>query len=98
MNNLVQICSHEQFDPIWLQLQYSPRRALGFGLSDGQQVKRLWSFLRRFSRVTKEMHPSNRVDILSDAILHYGRNCKDRLGNKLLDSCPTRSPKDLYMK
>ena len=65
---------------ILLQLQYSPRRIVDFGLSDGEQLERLWSFLRRFSKMTKEMRPSHRIDVLSDAILHYGRQCKDNLG------------------
>jgi hypothetical protein len=40
----------------------------------------LWSFLRRFGKMTKEMRPSHRIDVLSDAILYYGRLCKDKLG------------------
>jgi hypothetical protein len=32
--------------------------------------------------MTKEMRPSHRIDVLSDAILHYGRNCKDKLGSR----------------
>ena len=55
------------------QLKYSPRRVSGFGLSDGEQVERLWSFLRRFASITKEMTPSNRIDALTDALLHYRR-------------------------
>jgi hypothetical protein len=65
---------------ILLQLKFSPRRINDFGLSDGEQLERLWSFLRRFSKMTKEMRPSHRIDVLSDAILHYGRHCKDNLG------------------
>ena len=53
----------------------------GFGLSDGEQLERLWSFLRRFGKMTKEMRPSHRIDVLSDAILHYARNCENNLGN-----------------
>ncbi|XP_023192885.1 uncharacterized protein LOC111609322 isoform X1 [Xiphophorus maculatus] len=55
------------------QIMYSTRRVPGFGLTDGECMERLWSFLRRFSRVTKEMTPSHRLDLLTDALLYYGR-------------------------
>ena len=45
----------------------------GFALSDGEVCERLWSFMRRFSRMTKEMRPSHRVDVLTDALLHFSR-------------------------
>ena len=51
----------------------SPRHKEGFGLTDGEVLERLWSFLRRFSKMTKEMRPSHRIDILTDALLHYSR-------------------------
>ncbi|XP_028412340.1 uncharacterized protein LOC114535157 [Dendronephthya gigantea] len=66
------------------QLEFSPRRSDNFGLSDGEQLERLWSYLRRFSKMTKEMRPSHRIDVLSDALLHYGRQCKDTLVSGLL--------------
>lgn len=53
------------------QMKYNPRNILGFGLSDGEVVERVWSFLRRFSAMTKEMHPSHRIDVLSDALSYY---------------------------
>ena len=65
---------------LFAQLQYSPRRVDGFGLTDGEQLERLWSYLRRFGKMTKEMRPSHRIDVLSDAILHYSQHCKDTLG------------------
>lgn len=34
--------------------------------------------------MTKEMRPSHRVDVLSDAILYYARSCKEKLGNYIL--------------
>ena len=65
---------------LFAQLQYSPRRVDGFGLTDGEQLERLWSYLRRFGKMTKEKRPSHRIDVLSDAILHYSQHCKDTLG------------------
>ncbi|KAI8515552.1 hypothetical protein Bbelb_063650, partial [Branchiostoma belcheri] len=51
----------------------SPRRKEGFGLSDGEVVERLWSYLRKFKPISKEMTPSHRSDLLTDALLHYSR-------------------------
>ncbi|XP_028983462.1 uncharacterized protein LOC114842115 [Betta splendens] len=55
------------------QVLYSTRRLKGFGLTDGEGMERLWSFLRRFARITKEMSPSHRLDLLTEALLYYGR-------------------------
>ncbi|XP_035852925.1 uncharacterized protein LOC116055146 [Sander lucioperca] len=60
------------------------RRLEGFGLTDGEGMERLWSFLRRFARVTKEMTPSHRLDLLTDALLHYGRRKSTDLEVQLL--------------
>ena len=48
-------------------------------MTDGEVMEHLWSFLRKFSRMTKEMHPSHRVDILTSALLYHGLKTKDRL-------------------
>ncbi len=53
------------------QHRFSPRNAEGFGLTDGENVERLWSFLGRFAKMSKEMSPSNRIDLLSNALMHY---------------------------
>lgn len=58
---------------------YSPLRTNGIGMTDGEVMERLWSFLRRFSRMTKEMHPSHRVDVLTSALLYYALKTKNRL-------------------
>lgn len=42
-------------------------------------MERLWSYLRRFSRMTKEMRPSHRQDILSDALQYYSNKVADGL-------------------
>jgi len=36
-------------------VKFSPRRTKVVGLTDGEGAERLWSFLREFSRITKEM-------------------------------------------
>lgn len=56
---------------------YSPLYNEGVGLSDGEVMERLWSFLRRFS---KEMRPSHREDVLSQALLYYCHKKNDKMG------------------
>ncbi len=65
---------------------YSPTHAKGMGLSDGEGMERLWSYLRRFARMTKEMRPAHRIDILTHALLCYGLGSKKKLRKDLLFS------------
>ncbi|XP_014671057.1 PREDICTED: uncharacterized protein LOC106811852 isoform X2 [Priapulus caudatus] len=65
------------------QVQYNPRRIEGMGLTDGEGVERLWSFLRRFSNITKEMTPSHRNLLLDDALLHFGEKLRSQQGDFL---------------
>ena len=60
---------------------FNPRRTQNVGLSDGEGVERFWSFLRQFSRITKEMATDKRVDVLTDATLHYREHLQKRFGN-----------------
>lgn len=62
-----------------MKVKFSPLRCNGLGLSDGEVMERLWSFLRRFSRITKETRPSHRIDILSDALNYYAYKKKQKL-------------------
>lgn len=62
------------------QIKYSPRRVKGVGLTDGEGTERLWSFLRDYSRITKEMSPGKRVDVLTDGLLHYAERLRHRFG------------------
>ena len=39
-------------------------------LSGGEGVERFWSFLRQFSRITKEMATDKRIYVLTDATIH----------------------------
>ena len=55
------------------QVEFSPRRLEGFGLTDGEAIERLWAYLRGFSSITKEMSASRRIDLLTDALLHLSR-------------------------
>ena len=64
------------------QYLYSPRHRIGFGLSDGENLERLWSFLGKFCHTTKEMNAANtyRIDTLSDALHHYAKQKSAKMG------------------
>jgi len=59
---------------------FGPLRCEGIGLSDGEVMERLWSYLRRFGRMTKEMRPAHRTDVLVHALVYYGIQKKEKLG------------------
>ena len=61
-----------------MQVRYSSLTSTGVRLTDGEGTERLWSFLQRFSKMTKEMRPSHRTDVLSHALAHYGG--KNKIG------------------
>jgi len=50
----------------------------------------MWSFLRPFSCMTKEMGSSHRVDVLTDAILYYGQKSIDNIGTVVAVRCVLR--------
>ncbi len=52
-----------------MQIKFGPLRCHGIGLSDGECIERLWSYLRRFSAMTKEIRPAHRKDILAHALV-----------------------------
>lgn len=56
------------------------RRCVGFGLNDGEQLERLWAYLRPLGRITKEQTPSHRLDLLTIAILHYASKKRGKIG------------------
>ena len=62
------------------QVLFNPRKTLGIGLTDGEGMERLWSYLGKFSSITKEMTPENRIDLLTDALIYYGQKKKQKLG------------------
>jgi len=66
------------------QVKNSIRRLDSFGLMDGELMERLWSYLRSFSKITKEMTPAHRTDLLSDALLHFGSKKMGNIGKYLV--------------
>jgi len=71
---------HIQCFVCYFQNDFSPQNITGFGLSDGEGVERLWSNLRNFASMTKEMCSSHRIDVLSDALRHYRRKTTEKIG------------------
>ncbi len=67
-------CTHDKtLLVVYLQVKFNPRNVSGFGLSDGEVCECLWSFLRWFATMTKEIRPAHRVDVLTDALCYYAR-------------------------
>ncbi len=64
----------------FFQIEYSVRHIPGFGLTDGEGVERMWSFLRPLSTMTKEMTPTHRTELLEDALQHYCHRKRSGLG------------------
>lgn len=52
----------------------------GIGLVDGELMERLWSYLRSFNKITKEMTAENRILLLSEALLYFGRRKMLKIG------------------
>ena len=67
-------------------MNFSTRWLDGYGLTDGEAMERLWSYLRKFSSITKEMTPSHREDLLTDALMHYGRRKITEIGKSFLET------------
>ena len=50
-------------------------------------MERLWSFLHRFGKMTKEMRPSHRTDVTAHGLICYGMKSKEKLGTHLCLQC-----------
>lgn len=64
----------------FIQVELSPRRIDGVGLTDGEGVERLWAYLRGYSAMTKEMGAEKRIDVLTQALLFYAQRLFTRFG------------------
>jgi hypothetical protein len=61
------------------QMRYHPQLIEGFGRSNGEGVERLWSYLRQYIAMTKEMSPENRHFVLYMAVVHRNETIKFNL-------------------
>ena len=50
------------------QKVYHPRTVESIGLTDGESLERLWSYLGKFVNITKYMKSNHRLDILEMAL------------------------------
>ncbi|CAG2209726.1 unnamed protein product [Mytilus edulis] len=66
------------------QILLGPRRTENHGLTDGEGIERLWSYLGGFSTITKEMTPENRTDLLTDGLIYFGQKIRDKIGDTLV--------------
>ncbi|XP_050405669.2 uncharacterized protein LOC126821311 [Patella vulgata] len=65
------------------QLKYGQKFMDDCGLTDGEGIERLWSYLRRFKSITKEMSYDNRVDLLTEALIHNSEKIISNMGPRL---------------
>ena len=71
---------HAYAHNVHCQFMYSPQHRVGFGLTDGENLERLWSYLGRFCKMTKEMNPAHRIDTLTDALCYYSHQKCGKMG------------------
>lgn len=57
-----------------------PGTGLDLALTDGENLERLWSYLGRFCKMTKEMNPAHRIDTLADALCYYSHQKCGKMG------------------
>ncbi|KAK6321850.1 hypothetical protein J4Q44_G00088260 [Coregonus suidteri] len=81
------------------QVTDGTRYVTGSGLAEGEQMERLWSYLRKFGKITKEMTPSYHVDTLTDALLYYAVREKQGINVELeitlaIQLCRQKVPKE----
>ncbi|KAK6181329.1 hypothetical protein SNE40_009207 [Patella caerulea] len=65
------------------QLNYGQRFVEETGTTDGEGIERLWSYLRRFKSITKEMSYDNRSDLLTESLLHHSDKVISNIGKRL---------------
>ncbi|CAB5213016.1 unnamed protein product [Rhizophagus irregularis] len=63
---------------------YHPRTIESIGLTDGESLERLWSYLGKFVNITKYMKSNHRLDILGMALEHIYQKLIKKLANNLL--------------
>jgi len=59
---------------------YHPRTIESIGLTDGETLERLWSYLGRFVNTTKHMRSNHRLDILEMALEYIYQKSIKNLG------------------
>ena len=62
------------------QKVYHPRTVESIGLTDGESLERLWSYLGKFVNITKYMKSNHRLDILEMALDYICQKSIKKLG------------------
>lgn len=83
---------HSYAHDINCQMTYNPRYSDDgfFGLTDGESVERLWSFLNGFASMSRSMLKETRSLLLTDAVIYYSRGRNEeipRIIKKKYDEC-----------
>jgi hypothetical protein len=65
------------------QKVYHPRTVESVGLTDGESLERLWSYLGKFVNITKYMKSNHRLDILEMALEYIYQKSIKKLGINL---------------
>ncbi|KAI8327756.1 hypothetical protein BC941DRAFT_364378, partial [Chlamydoabsidia padenii] len=71
---------HSYAHSIDCQAKFSPRYLTGFGLTDGEWMERLWSYLGGFVKVTRAMSKSYRRLTLASALRHFKQDKMMHMG------------------
>ncbi len=69
------------------QVNFSPRRIKNMGLTDGESLERLWSYLGKFVPMTRYMRPNHRLDILAYSLENLSDNMTINLGKSIKYFC-----------
>lgn len=77
---------------VFLQMQYGPRYNPHVGLWDGESLERLWSYLRPFHKITREMSGANREFLLSNALAYYAETIATKMRTCEIEICFCRCP------
>ncbi|KAI7846629.1 hypothetical protein BDC45DRAFT_453336, partial [Circinella umbellata] len=62
------------------QVQYNPRYMKGLGLTDGEGMERLWSYLSHYVTMSRQMSAKNRILTLCHTITHFKKMRIEDLG------------------
>jgi len=74
---------HARFHRWSCQESWGPLSVKGNGLSVGEEIELLWSYLMLLWPRLKEMAPKNRIDELTDHLIYRGQQCLQNLHYKL---------------
>ena len=62
------------------QMKYNPRLIPNFGLTDGEGMERLWSYLAKYITMIKPMLAENRRYVLYMAVMYRNNKLKINMG------------------